>query len=111
MTECHELGVAMFDVTPQRVQEYLWGASSKGIPSNMKQKIKRMYNRVSKEGEIMQRQMESLGHTYMALLVAHNDLTPGKKGGKRGPSGGAQKKAVKKPKTVKKPQTVKKSRQ
>lgn len=79
MTECHEFGVAMFDVVKEDVQNY--HASEEETP-HKKRKIERKYRNVKKEGKIMQTMLEPLAHAYMALLVDRN-----------GPGGGVKKQA------------------
>lgn len=71
MTECHEFGVAMFDVTKADVQNYFTSGGEELTPTQ-KRRINTVYANVRKEGEIMQNMLTPVAHAYMALLIAHN---------------------------------------
>ena len=80
---CHELGMAMFDITKDAIKDFLYEPGSK-LPKEAAGKIRSRYDAVRKEAQVMRDRMVPLGHAYMALLVEHGQgSTKAKKGKKR----------------------------
>ena len=80
---CHELGIAMFDITRDAIRDFLYEPGSK-LPKDATGKIRNRYDAVCKEAQVMRERMVPLGHAYMALLVEHSQgSNKAKKGKKR----------------------------
>ena len=82
MAMCHELGMAMFDITKDAIKDFLYEPGSK-LPKDAAGKIRSRYDAVRKEAQVMRDRMVPLGHAYIALLVEHgqgsNQMKKGKK--------------------------------
>ena len=83
MAMCHELGIAMFDITKDAIRDFLYEPGSK-LPKEAAGKIRSRYDAVRREAQVMRDRMVPLGHAYMALLVEHSQgSSKARKGKKR----------------------------
>lgn len=82
MPMCHELGMAMFDITKDAIRDFLYEPGSK-LPKDAAGKIRSRYDAVRKEAQVMRDRMVPLGHAYMALLVEHSQPSHKAKKGKK----------------------------
>ena len=82
MPMCHELGMAMFDITKDAIRDFLYEPGSK-LPKEAAGKIRSRYDAVRKEAQVMRDRMIPLGHAYMALLVEHSQGSQKARKGKK----------------------------
>ena len=71
MSVCHEVGEAMFDITRKSIRNYLYEPKEK-VDKDGHKLIDKLYKKVHGEANVMEKQMRSLGHAYVALLAEHN---------------------------------------